>query len=129
MADYWGVFTPPEHLRSPALHLKEQAAALEEKTKGLVRASMVSDASDDGGFFVVFQLWSPLLEHYRYRLLELRYPLNGYPLQMTAGDEEVVAQNEGEFQQALARVLGSQRTTQIVEAIMAQAVAVGGSPS
>ncbi len=123
-ADWWPEFSPRAHLRSPALQLKEQAAILKQKTDGLVTASVVADSDEEGGFKVLLLLGSPHLGNYKFRLLELHYPPSNYPLELRAGDEVSRATNEAEFAKQLNSVLGSSRTKEIVEAIMAHAVAL-----
>jgi hypothetical protein len=125
--DFWAHFQQPSSANSPVMQLKEQAALLGDKTGGLVRASVQSNSDGDGGFTTALLLWSPYIEGYRYRLLELAYPVGYYPLKIRAGDELHEARNQGEFTGLLMKVLSSERTAKIVEAIMAQATAVQGS--
>src|SRR5579884_2374328 len=123
--DFWPSFAPVDALRSPALQLKEQAAALRKKTSGLVYGSVFAEPTEEGGFRVLLLLESPYLERYHYQLLSMEYPVAGYPLTIRAGDESLQVNNPDELRKALSRLLGSERTREIVEAIMAHAAAVG----
>src|SRR5947209_4562878 len=108
--DWWPEFSPRAHLSTPVLRLKEQAEILKQKTEGLVTASVVADGEEDGSFKVIFLLGSPRLEHYQFRLLELRYPPNNYPVQIRAGDQLLEAKNESELGRQLNKALSSKRT-------------------
>jgi hypothetical protein len=123
--DLWPDFQVPEEINSPVFLLKEQAAQLEKKTKGLVQAGLRPASTPDGGFWVGFDLYSPALGEYMYRLFEVTYPLQFFPVKLTAGDGVRIAQTPQEFKTLLESVLRSPRTKQVVEAIMAQATALG----
>jgi hypothetical protein len=123
--DFWGTFSPPEQINAPAYLLKQQAAALYQKTKGIVVAFVRStSAGEDGSFWVGFDLGSQYLPEYNYRLLQMNHPPAFYPLSLVAFGERRECRDEPAFRQALAEVLSSPKTTQVVEAIMAQAAAV-----
>ena len=120
----WPDFQAPEAINSPVFLLKEQAAALEQQTHGLVRAGLRPASTPDGSFWVGFDLYSPALGEYAYRLFEVTYPLEFFPITLTAGDTVHTAQTLDQFRTHLESVLQSPRTRQIVEAIMAQATAL-----
>lgn len=124
--DYWPEFQEPEAINSPIFLLKEQAAQLEQKTKGLVRAGLRPASTPEGNFWVGFDLGSPALGEYTYRLMEITYPPGpGFcPITVTAGDDSHSAKSLDQFRQLLQHVLKSPRTKHVVEAIMAQATAL-----
>jgi hypothetical protein len=122
--DFWPDFQAPEAIKSPVFLLKEQAAALRKKTRGLVLAGLRPASTPDGSFWVGFDLYSPALGEYSYRLFEVTYPPEFFPITLTADGSRTV-QNLDEFKAALEAVIGSPRTKQIIEAIMAQATALG----
>lgn len=124
-SDLWPDFQAPESIDSPVFLLKEQAAKLQQKTQGLVLAGLRPASAPDGNFWVGFDLYSPALGEYTYRLLEVTYPPQFFPVTLTAGDGSQTAQNRDQFKAFLEAVLRSPRTKQIVEAIMAQASALG----
>ena len=123
--DYWPDFTPPEQIRAPIHILKEQGAILERKTKGIIRSEFSTRPSQIGNFWVGWDLYSPLLSGYSYHLLDLTYPPTFYPLSIAGGGTNFEVQNEKGFHEALAKILGSAQTKQIIEAIMVQATAAG----
>ena len=123
--DLWPEFQAPEAINSPVFLLKEQAAKLQQKTKGLVLAGLRPASAPDGSFWVGFDLYSPALGEYTYHLFEVTYPPQFFPVTLTAANGPQTAQNPDQFQTLLESVLRSPRTKQIVEAIMAQATALG----
>lgn len=122
--DLWPEFQAPEAIHSPVFLLKEQAAQLQQKTKGLVLAGLRPASAPDGSFWVGFDLYSPALGEYSYRLFEVTYPLQFFPVTITAANGSQTAQTPDQFRALLESVLRSARTKQVVEAIMAQATAL-----
>jgi hypothetical protein len=125
VASLWPDFQAPEVISSPVFLLKEQAAALGQKTKGLVLAGLRPASAADGSFWVGFDLYSPALGEYTYRLFEVTYPTEFFPVTLNGPDGARTAHNLQEFKALLESVLQSSRTKQVVEAIMAQATALG----
>src|SRR5947209_3552039 len=78
--DLWPDFQAPEAINSPVFLLKAQAAALQQKTKGLVLADLRPASTPDGRFCVGFDLYSPALGEYSYRLFEVTYPPQFHPI-------------------------------------------------
>ncbi len=72
-----------------------------------------------------FDLYSPALGEYTYRLFEVTYPPQFFPVTLTDAAGSQVAQTLDQFKVLLESVLRSPRTKQVVEAIMAQATALG----
>jgi hypothetical protein len=123
--DFWPDFQTPETVNSPVYLLKEQAAKLLQKTKGLVLAGLRPASTADGSFWVGFDLSSPALGEYTYRLFEVTYPPQFKPITLTSADGTETVQSLEKFKGALESVLRSSRTKQVIEAIMAQATALG----
>ena len=123
--DLWPDFQTPQAVDSPVFLLKEQAAKLQQKTKGLVLAGLRPASEPDGSFWVGFDLYSPVLGEYTYHLFEVTYPPQFFPITLTAANGAETAQTLDQFKALLESVLRSPRTKQVVEAIMAQATALG----
>ena len=123
--DLWPDFQAPEAINSPVFLLKEQAANLQRKTKGLVLAGLRPASTPDGSFWVGFDLSSPALGEYTFRLFEVIYTPEFIPITLTAADGIHTAQTLDQFRNLLEVVLRAPRTKQVVEAIMAQATAIG----
>src|SRR5262245_26775436 len=101
----WPDFQAPEAINSPVFLLKEQAAALREKTKGLVLAGLRPASAPDGSFWVGFDLYSPALGEYMYHLFEVTYPPQLFPVTLTAADGPQTAQTLDQFKSLLESVL------------------------
>lgn len=125
VTDVWPDFQAPEAIDSPVFLLKELAAQLKQKTKGLVLAGLRPASTPDGSFWVGFDLFSPALGEYAYRLFDVTYPPQFFPVTLNAAGRVVKAQDKEQFKTLLEKVLRSPETKQIVEAIMAQATALG----
>jgi hypothetical protein len=123
--DLWPDFQTPKVLNSPVFLLKEQAEKLQQKTNGLVRAGLRPASDPEGNFWVGFDLYSPALGEYSYHLFEVTYPPQFFPITLTGAEGPQTAQTLDQFKNLLESVLRSQRTKQVVEAIMAQATALG----
>jgi hypothetical protein len=125
-SNLWPDFQEPEAISSPVFLLKEQAAGLQQKTKGLVLAGLRPASTPDGSFWVGFDLYSPALGEYSYRLFEVTYPPEFFPVTLVDGSgNRATADTQEDFKALLVSVLRSARTKQVVEAIMAQATALG----
>src|ERR1700722_13728814 len=95
--DLWPDFQTPEAINSPVFLLKEQAAALQKKTKGLVLAGLRPASAQDGSFWVGFDLYSPALGEYTFHLFEVTYPLQFVPVTLTDVDGPHTAGTLEEF--------------------------------
>src|SRR5260370_41967883 len=115
----WPDFQAPEAINSPVFLLKEQAAALQQKTNGLVLAGLRPASAPDGSFWVGFDLYSPALGEYTYHLFEVTYPPQFFPVTLTGGNGAQKAQTPEQFKALLESVWRSPRTTQVIEPIMA----------
>src|SRR2546423_14860403 len=89
----WPDFQAPEAVNSPVFLLKEQAAKLQQKTKGLVLAGLRPASVPDGGFWVGFGLYSPAPGAQTYGLLGAHYPLQFLSVPFTAADRDPTAQH------------------------------------
>ena len=123
--DLWPDFQAPEAINSPVFLLKGQAAKLQQKTKGLVLAGLRPASAPDGSFWVGFDLYSPALGEYTYRLFEVTYPPQLVPITVTYEGQSETVQSLPAFKSVLETVFHSHRTKQVIEAIMAQATALG----
>jgi hypothetical protein len=124
--DLWGDI--PEVLElTPRDMMREQAAYLEQKTKGLVTAEITieSEPVKKGTLkqTQTFYLVVPTMK-YRYELFSIyqKDVVKVYPVQFNVDDDESeTVQNETEFTDYLQKTLGSERTKRIVGSLLAQA--------
>jgi len=116
---------------TPVTILREQAALLTQKTKGLVEGKVVAmpvaeleDIALPTGceFKSRFLLRVPALDNYRYVLLEIFYPIEGYPMIMvfTPTRQQVNIGSQQEFYQQLGYFLSCDKTIGIIRALIAQ---------
>jgi hypothetical protein len=120
--DLWGDI--PEVLQlTPRDLMREQAAYLEQKTKGLLTAEITIDA-DKGSLkqSQTFYLVVPTM-HYRYELFRIFQSdvVKIYPVRFTIQDAHTHVNSETEFINLLENILGSDRTKKIVGSLLAQA--------
>jgi hypothetical protein len=94
-------------------------------TWGEPRKARAPHLETEEPFWVGFDLYSPALGEYTYRLFEVTYPPQFFPVTLTAADGVQTAQTLDQLKTILELVLRSPRTKQVVEAIMAQATALG----
>ena len=110
---------------SPPIELlKEQAKLLPELTEGLVTAE-VRGADDSGGATYVddFYLHGPQIR-YHHLLFSIQYPItSGYPATLYSGilsEQNVHVKDEEELKKALQKLFNSDKTRQIIGAIIAR---------
>lgn len=117
--DFWPDDIGQAELRTPVALLREQAAALGEKTKNVVTAEV---ESDNAGKFFAHKLYSvaPVL-HYRYQLLTSQHPILFYPMDVTTpGSSWDTVKSEAEFAEWLKTVLASEGTKKVIRSLIAQ---------
>ncbi|MGH9753323.1 MAG: hypothetical protein ACREA2_11115 [Blastocatellia bacterium] len=129
--DLWPAISTPTNAGFPVAILREQAALLQNKTRGLVTAEVLSGTgvpltSGELGeqyIFHAFYLVAPLLEHYRYRLftvehskLEQMYPL----IIRDSPVGEVKVDTEERFVEELKKIFTDDKTQKIIQALIAQ---------
>src|SRR5436190_21601089 len=111
--DLWPEFQTPEAINSPVFLLKEQAAKLQQKTNGLVLAGLRPASAPDGSFWVGFDLYSPALGEYSYRLFAVTYPPEFFPITLSSAEGAQTAQTLEQFKALLDSGLRSPRTKQV----------------
>ncbi len=123
--DLWGDI--PEVLElTPCDLMREQAAYLEKKTKGLLTAEITIDSEpvNKGPLkqTQTFYLVVPTMQ-YRYELFSIfqKDVIKVYPVRFNIDNAGVELHNEAEFIGCLQRTLGSERTKRIVGSLLAQA--------
>lgn len=123
-ADLWGEIHAPSEVRTPLLVLREQAALLTEKTKGLLRGSVATHAH--GNLLVhAFLIVVPALDGYTYQLFEVQHASTElYPVTVPLASPNPgkgKAGTEEQFQKWLGRTLTAPATKKIIANLLAQA--------
>lgn len=99
-----------------------QAKAFAAKTKGLVIAESESSASRTGIIQHRSYVEAPMLDGYRYELFTVKQGVLLYPVDVHFGDEfygDIPSPEK--FQDRLKRILTSQKTIDVIRALMSQA--------
>ena len=129
---------------SPLAILKEQAAALGQKTANIVEGNVNSAPENarelPGDFWYSFHIVGPVLGNYRYRLFRVGFPHAMYPVSIIP-DEDVLsevrkkpfivrsnavagefleAKNDKEFKDVLQAIFGAEKTKRVIQAILSQ---------
>lgn len=139
MPDLWPDEITTSGMKAPATILKEQASYLGEKTNNLVRAYVLRIEApprvrkDDFGYG--FALRAPALDDYRYRLFTIWHSIVLYPVTFDVDqdifeeigdyklDEDMtgfLALTEEDMLDILSRIFRSQKTTRIIDSLIAQ---------
>jgi hypothetical protein len=136
--DLWPTMTTTATTQNtPTSILRIQADLLREKTDGLVEAVVIQGdvwdvpsalsqlglKGDDGNNCLVysFSLIAPALEHYRYTLFRVIYPIEMYPLLINDSPEgDIKVRSEDEFISALRKIFAHEKTQRVIQALIAQ---------
>jgi len=133
---------------TPLTILQEQAKLLGDKTQNIVTADVetVIDNDKDNPFVYGFYVVAPVLQNFRYRLLEISHNIEIYPLSIYV-DEEIIDENkdwigigqeniwskkyfkakdESEFIDVLRMIFSSKKTKRVVANLMRQSKQLGG---
>ena len=117
--DFWGEIGSAE-VRTPLSILREQAALLGQKTKGLLEAKVYTDASG-AGFTHRFVLVLPALGNYTYELFAINNGIEFYPVHIRGPRGSVLLESEDAFLNWLQEKLSSPETKRIIANLFAQA--------
>jgi len=134
MTDLWPTDLGTVTTKSPVTILKEQASLLGAKTKNIVKAKVQKTPSyivPAMPFNYEFMLHAPALDNYSYRLFVVAYDVDLYPVRFWVNDaiaeemgikrgDDLFATGEEQLIEILARILGSQKTRQVIQAILSQ---------
>lgn len=117
----------------PVAILREQAAALTKKTKGLVEADVITLTPKDfpkdkqelrEAFWHQFRLVAPALDSYTINLFSVLHKINPYPLLVAVGEinseHDSKLNNQEEFIEKLREVFSSADTKRKIQALVAQ---------
>lgn len=129
--DLWAEIPEVTEL-TPKDLMKEQAAYLKQKTKGLLNAEVSTSRTINGDeiitpqymnetFTQTFSLVVPTLK-YRYDLFSVSHYILGYPAEFHYDDDKkMIANTEAEFLNILKYILSSDKTSHILASLLAQA--------
>ena len=142
MLDLWPTDISHSRMRAPVTILREQALLLDEKTKGVVKASVkriVSDSesniTDNDIFKYEFFIIAPPIADFHYRLFTISHGIELYPISVAfdnysrhdfADNENEKRQinSETDFIDALRTIFSSKKTKKVIHAMLAQSAEV-----
>ena len=112
----------------PVTILREQAAALTQRTKGIIEAEVKSQKPQANSDQIVhrFMLIAPSLDGYSHELFCVVHRMNGYPLSVYFGEtkfgerEEGAAPDQESFMDFLRMIFSSASTKAVIQALIAQ---------
>lgn len=129
----WGNLPLTDTTRTPVIILREQATILTKLTnallEGVVTVRTASDAlfktAQSKEFDATLSITAPALDGYTVRVLKVEYDLTIYPVDVYdwLGDAEfdkIVCQNESELNDAIGKVLSSDKVQKAVGLLLAQ---------
>lgn len=120
----WGELKLDEPLRTPTLILKEQSAMLTQLTQGILSGELrVSQSSK--GLYIEMYIAAPAVNYF-FEVLSVRHGVADlYPLrvQEDGASESIRCENEEEFLETLAQILGSDRIGRVIRSLVAQSKA------
>lgn len=135
----WGNLPLADVTRTPIIILREQATILTELTNGLLEGIVTNrvmeginklggyDAQEPKKFNATLSIIAPALDGYTFRLLQVNYNLDLYPVEVLKlesnyflSEDVTVCDNEAEFLEALSGVLGSEPVRTAVGKLLAQ---------
>jgi hypothetical protein len=120
---FWVIPDETQMARTPAVILKEQAAALRAATKGELSGVVSNLASLPGNIGMQLGLIVPALNNYVFQIMKVQFPLlKIWPasIESNVTQEKIVASNEEQFNEALRKILGSTQMQQVIGALRAQ---------
>lgn len=150
MTDLWPDDLYAVRLKSPVALLQEQAALLGQKTQNLVEAR-VRDISGSftkllrplgaGDFLLSFEIITPTLGSYSFRLFTIQYGVELYPLFLTPDGDilqefklerratTIQIMNETELVHALRVMLNAGKTKFVIRSLLAHAEGIVSTPT
>jgi len=143
MLDLWPADISHSRMRAPVTILKEQALLLDDKTKGVITASvkrLVDDdkeknITDNNLFQYEFFIIAPSLADFHYRLFTISHGIELYPIDIKFDEyskhdfadnnnEERHVNSERDFIDALRIIFTSKKTRKVIHAMLAQSAEV-----
>lgn len=117
----WGDLSDIEGERAPAEFLIEQAKMLTTQTKGVLRGN-VETKPVYGGFRSELSVVVPSLNDYQYELLEMKYGISLYPVNITdtIGGEDYKCESPEQISDTLRMILSSPAVHKVLGALKAQ---------
>jgi hypothetical protein len=117
--DFWPSLEIEGDITPPVKILRSQASALGTKTRYQIKAEVATDAVGEE-FVHRFNLIVPRLGDYTYELFYIRHEMSLYPVEGVVANIGTTLDAEADFLKWLKDTLSSERTRQVLSALLAQ---------
>ncbi|HTY88633.1 MAG TPA: hypothetical protein VMB80_14290 [Candidatus Acidoferrum sp.] len=118
----WGELIEPAQARTPTAILREQAAMLNQLTRGVLIGSVEQEPTTNNTLIYTFSITAPAINNHKFAILTLQYSLTIYPLALTDHTTQVQRQclNEENFTSTLKSILSSTQVRRVIAALLIQ---------
>ena len=118
----WGQIEDPVNQRTPTSILREQAAILNQLTKGVLIGSIEQEAAPNNELVYNFAITAPAINNHKFTILTVHYAITIYPLTLTDRTTQVQRQclNEDVFASTLKGILSSLQVRRVIAALLIQ---------
>lgn len=121
MPDLWPPDFGQEESLAPVAILRQQGAALGERTHNII-VGRVNTTGNPEGFCHAFKLYCPPLG-YEIQILQVEHSLDFYPARIRpVGQEAITANDPKDFSEKLAQVFASEQVKKVVRSLLAQSM-------
>jgi hypothetical protein len=118
----WGEINDPVNQRTPTSILREQAAILNQLTKGVLIGSIEQEPTNNNTLIYNFAVTAPAINNHKFSILTVQYSITIYPLTLTDRTTQVQRQclNEEAFASTLKGILSSTQVKRVISALLIQ---------
>ena len=118
----WGEIVDPVNQRTPTSILREQAAILNQLTKGVLIGSIEQEPAANNTLIYIFAITAPAINNHKFAILTVQYSITIYPLTLTDRTTQVQRQclNEEAFTTNLKGILSSTQVKRVISALLIQ---------
>jgi hypothetical protein len=118
----WGEIFEPAQAKTPTAILREQAAILNQITRGLLIGSVEHEPTTNNTLLYTFSITAPAINNHKFLILTVQYSITIYPLTLTDHTTQVQRQclNEESFASTLKNILSSTQVKRVISALLIQ---------
>lgn len=117
---FWGEIPAAASIATPNSILTEQGNLLKAATRGAL-VGQASRKTVSNGFQIDFHIRAEALNNYKYYMFKVLHDVELYPLAILPNGEPTIdCDTEAEFKAELRKILSSESTKKIIEALLAQ---------
>ena len=118
----WGEIVEPSNAKTPTAILREQAAILNQLTRGILIGSIEQVSTPNNTLIYDFAITAPAINNYKFSILTVQYSITIYPLTLTDHTTQVQRQclNEEAFTTTLKSVLSSTQVRKVISGLLIQ---------